>query len=218
MNTFPLAEALAADLAGAQVDPNEAQKALAYLRNKREGRALFDYLQAVVSNGSAVIRSGRTLGYYRDLLTICQRHLRPLQNDYPQLVATFAWSLRLLRYYRAVSWAAEEKAAETRGQPVAQQRPAAEGVQPISSPPATPHLPAVGEVFGGEVLAVDTQGVRVQVKNLPDTVAIGVIKTEALGGKQYQVRNIARVEVVRQRTLTSGLVVLDLKPAPKKGG
>ena len=83
MTNFRTAETLAADLAGASVDPNEAQKALAYLRSKRESKALFDYLRVVSNNGGAVIRSGRTLRYYRDLLAICQCHLR------------------LLRYYRA---------------------------------------------------------------------------------------------------------------------
>lgn len=111
-----VAEALAADLAGAGVDPNEAQKALAYLRSKRDGKALFDYLQSVVTNGGVVIRSGRTLGYYRDLQRACQRHLRPLQNDYEQMVLAFGWSLRLLRYYRVVPEAAKEKAEQQRQQ------------------------------------------------------------------------------------------------------
>ncbi|NTV63977.1 MAG: hypothetical protein HGA65_10635 [Oscillochloris sp.] len=115
------------------MDPNEAQKALAYLRSKGEGKALFSYLQAVVNNGQAVIRSGRTLGYYRDLLTICQRHLRPLQSDYKLLLATFAWSLRLLRYYRAVPWAGEEKAAERRAMPPEQRRDSLHAAQTQSA-------------------------------------------------------------------------------------
>ncbi|WP_165774577.1 hypothetical protein [Candidatus Viridilinea mediisalina] len=57
MTNFPVAEALAADLAGAGVDPNEAQKALAYLRAKRDAKRFFDYLQILVSNGHVVIRS-----------------------------------------------------------------------------------------------------------------------------------------------------------------
>ena len=73
MTHFPIAEALAADLAGAGVDPNEAQKALAYLRSRRSGKAFFDYLQAVVNNGQVVIRSRQTLDYYRVLQQACQR-------------------------------------------------------------------------------------------------------------------------------------------------
>ncbi len=148
--SLEISEALAADLAGAQVDPNEAQKALAYLRSKGQSRALFEYLQSVVNNGQAVIRSGRTLGYYRDLLAICQRHLRPLQGDYPQLLSTFAWSLRLLRYYRAVPWAGEEKVAERRAMPpelrpessqATQTQPAALASTSVTSPAApTPDM------------------------------------------------------------------------------
>ncbi len=108
MTILSIAEALAADLAGAGVDPNEAQKALAYLRSKRNGKALFEYLQAVVTNGNVVVRSGQTLNYYRDLQSACQRHLRPLQDDYQHMVLAFGWSLRLLRYYRAVPAAARE--------------------------------------------------------------------------------------------------------------
>jgi hypothetical protein len=99
---FETAHALAADLAGASIDPNEAQKVLAYARSKPgDTDALFDYLRMVVSQGGAVIRSGRTLSYYRDLEAACKQHLRPIK-DYDELLQTFGWSLRLLRYYRAV--------------------------------------------------------------------------------------------------------------------
>jgi len=202
MNTFlPLAEALAADLAGAQVDPNEAQKALAYLRSKGEGRALFSYLQAVVNDGSAVIRSRRTLGYYRDLLTICQRHLRPLQGDYPQLLATFAWTLRLLRYYRAVP-----EAANTTAEPAKPTRPTA------------PALPEVGETFTGKVLDLDDDMVMVELSGYSDTQAVGLIKSPASARPKYRVGNAARVEVLGVRTLKSGRIVVDLRPAPPKKG
>jgi hypothetical protein len=102
MTDHAIAHALASDLAEAEVDPNEAQKTLAYLRSKQESDALFDYLQAVVTNGRVVIRSNRTLGYYTDLEKACRKHLTPLKKDYPVMLQTFAWSLRLLRYYRQV--------------------------------------------------------------------------------------------------------------------
>lgn len=217
MNTFPhLAEALAADLAGAQVDPNEAQKALAYLRSKGQSRALFEYLQSVVNNGQAVIRSGRTLGYYRDLLAICQRHLRPLQGDYPQLLSTFAWSLRLLRYYRAVPWAGEEKVAEQRGLAAVSAQPTAEPDRPAR--PAAPVLPTLGDSFHGKVLDLDDDMVMVELPGFSDAQAIGVIKAPASTRPKYRVGNTARVEVLGVRTLKSGRVVVDLKPAPQKKG
>ncbi len=99
MSIFPIVEALAADLAGARVDPNEAQKVLAYLRSKKDGKLFFEYLRAINRNGGAVIRSGQTLGYYRDLLAACERHLRGMQAG--EMAQTLGWAIRLLRYYRA---------------------------------------------------------------------------------------------------------------------
>src|SRR5262245_4963828 len=100
MRSSPIAESLAADLAGARVDPNEAQKALAYLRGKRDARLFFDYLRAIVDDGRAVIRSGQTLNYYRDLLAASERRLRGMSAE--EMAQTLGWAIRLLRYYRAV--------------------------------------------------------------------------------------------------------------------
>ncbi len=94
------ASALARDLRDAQVDHNEAQKALAYLRINRDGQAYFAYLQAIVQNGRVVIRSNQTIGYYRDLLELSRRHLRNLPPE--DMTATLAWAIRLLRYYEKV--------------------------------------------------------------------------------------------------------------------
>jgi hypothetical protein len=94
------ASALARDLRDAQVDHNEAQKALAYLRINRDGQAYFAYLQAIVQNGRVVIRSNQTIGYYRNLLELSRRHLRNLPPE--DMTATLAWAIRLLRYYEKV--------------------------------------------------------------------------------------------------------------------
>jgi|GEM_PF-675648 len=94
------ASALARDLRDAQVDHNEAQKALAYLRINRDGQAYFAYLQAIVQNGRVVIRSNKTIGYYRNLLELSRRHLRNLPPE--DMTATLAWAIRLLRYYEEV--------------------------------------------------------------------------------------------------------------------
>ncbi|EFO82077.1 hypothetical protein OSCT_0076 [Oscillochloris trichoides DG-6] len=211
MTILMTAEALAADLAGAQVDPNEAQKALAYLRSKGESKALFTYLQAVVNNGSAVIRSTRTIDYYRDLLVSCQRHLRPLQNDYEQMLATFAWSLRLLRYYRAVPWASQEKATQQREQPVS-----------LANKPdpslrlAEPVLPAVGETFHAKVLELDDDVVMLELPGFSEAQAVGLIKMSVANRPKYRIGNVARVAVLGVRTLKSGRIVVDLNPAPQK--
>ena len=100
MTLIERASALARDLRDAQVDHNEAQKALAYLRINRDGQAYFAYLQAIVQNGRVVIRSNQTIGYYRDLLELSWRHLRNLPPE--DMTATLAWAIRLLRYYEKV--------------------------------------------------------------------------------------------------------------------
>ncbi len=80
--------------------------------------------------------------------------------------STFAWSLRLLRYYRAVPWASEEKAAERRRQPEAAPSPAKEPDRPVRS--AAPALPAVGDIFHAKVLDLDDDMVMVEaLRRLP---------------------------------------------------
>lgn len=154
MSIFPIAQSLAADLAGARVDPNEAQKALAYLRSRRSGKAFFSYLQAVVNNGQAVIRSRQTLDYYRALLQICERHLRPLQGDYKQMALALGWALRLLRYYRAVPEAVQEQVREQRPTPPPDRAAAPRREPPEAQTPDTKAVataddvrPATAETF-----------------------------------------------------------------------
>lgn len=212
LKDFAIAEALAADLAGGRVDANEAQKVLAYLRSKRSGRALFDYLRAINTNGRAVIRSNQTLDYYREIQSACQRHLRPLENDYEQLVQVFAWSLRLLRYYRAVPDAAAERLAAQRGE----QEQATAAAVSSTVQPRRKALPEVGDVFGGKVCDVFAEGVLIEVPGFDLEAAIGRVKPDQLGGKTYRVGDTARVEVIAVQTRKSGRAVLDCKPAPKK--
>ena len=200
--------ALAADLAGARVDINEAQKALAYLRKAKTPERFFDYLRAIVRDGRAVIRSNQTIEYYRNLQTACERHLRGM--DVAEMAQTLGWAVRLLRYYRAFPQHAPSREVGMG------QRTEAARQEPAPRPqPTAPQIPEVGDIFGGQVLAVDPQGVRVKVKNLSEDVAIGVIKADALAGKQYRVGDTARVEVIGKRTISRG-VVLDLRPAPKR--
>src|SRR4051812_41836277 len=147
-----ITQALAADLAGARVDPNEAHKALAYLRSKKDGKQFFEYLRAINQNGRAVIRSGQTLGYYRDLLAACERHLRGMEAD--EMAQTLGWAIRLLRYYRTVPEAAE---LIKQGQAPA---PRVEATPPKSTASA---LPAIGDTFTGKVVGVDETAVLITV-------------------------------------------------------
>jgi len=210
MKVFDTAEALAADLAGARVDPNEAQKALAYLRSKRDPKRFFDYLQAVVNNGQAVIRSRQTLDYYRSLQQICLRHLRGM--EYQEMAMTLGWALRLLRYYRAVPEAVLRQTAA----------PELRRVTPPPVPEPKPEtqkeglaLPAVGTIFTGEITKLDASAAVIAVEGLNDAQAIALLSADVADLRRYKVGNAARVEVVEQKTQRSGRVLLIVKPAPR---
>jgi hypothetical protein len=217
------AAALAADLAGARVDPNEAQKALAYLRSKRDDqnfddKQFFAYLRSIVQGGRVVIRSNQTLSYYRELLAACERHLRGMGKA--EMAQTLGWAIRLLRYYRVVPDAMDEVVA----QPAPTRSTHAAPSQPVAPPklaaarPAAPQLPDVGAIFTAKVLEVEERAVFVQVPGFDETKVVGVIKAEVLGGRSYRRDNAARVEVSGVRELKNGTTVVELKPAPKKDG
>jgi hypothetical protein len=208
------AKSLAADLAGARVDPNEAQKALAYLRTKKDAKQFFEYLRAINKDGRAVIRSGQTLSYYRDLLAACERHLRGMQAD--EMAQTLGWAIRLLRYYRAVPDAAEllhKQIASPVAQAVAAQPKAAELVK------SAEQLPAVGDTFVGKITAVDESAVLVAIPGFAEDKAVGVMQVAVIPGgrtERYREGNMARVEVMGLRTLKNGRVIVELKPGAKK--
>jgi hypothetical protein len=214
MELFETSSLLAADLAGAQIDPNEAQKALAYLRTKKDAKQFFEYLRAINKDGRAVIRSGQTLGYYRDLLVACERHLRGMQAD--EMAQTLGWAIRLLRYYRVVPDAAEllrEQAASPRVQAFAEPSKAAEPVK------AAEQLPAVGDTFVGKIIAVDESAVLITIPGFTEDKAVGVMQAATIPGgrtERYREGNMARVEVMGLRTLKNGRVIVELKPGAKK--
>jgi hypothetical protein len=211
MQHFDVSASLAADLAGARVDPNEAQKALAYLRSKKDGKLFFEYLRAINQNGRAVIRSGQTLGYYRDLLAACERHLRGMQAD--DMAQTLGWAIRLLRYHRMVPDAAELMQQGQAAEPQQQAKPA------TAAKPAAPQLPAVGDSFAGKITAVDESVVLIAIAGFAEDKAIGVLKAEAIADgrtDRYRVGNAARVEVTGVRALKSGRTIVELRAVAKK--
>jgi hypothetical protein len=206
---------LAADLAGARVDINEASKALAYLRRVENGDDFFAYLRAVVRDGRAVIRSNQTLEYYRNLQAACERHLRGLPAD--AMAWELGWAIRLLRYYRAfpnaeIAHAPLRPSSTTEARTAAPSQPG-----PAETPQsATPHLLVVGADFLGKVLEADESAVLVEVPGFAEDKAIGVIKADDLGGKRFAKGNMARVKVVGVRALKSGRTIVELRPSVKK--
>ncbi len=223
MKTFQTAELLAADLAGARVDHNEAQKVLAYARSQRNSKALFDYLQAVVSNGRAVIRSNQTLDYYRNLQSACLRHLRGM--DYDDLIQTLGWAIRLMRYYREFPDKAPKRAVAggdaPAPQPAAKESsdPAAAQAPPAQSSAAAPAKPAlalqVGSVFTGKVIEGDENYFVIEAPGYSKDRVIAVLKRDASTPNFVVDKDMARVEITGIRESRSGRTILDVRRAPK---
>ena len=228
MNTFQTAELLAADLSGARVDHNEAQKVLAYVRSQRSSKALFDYLQAVVSNGRAVIRSNQTFDYYRDLQNACLRHLRGM--EYEELIWTLGWAIRLMRYYREFPEKAPKRAvasgSASQPEPAAKQpsAPTPAKATPAQSSAAAPAKPAsgvalqVGSVFTGKVIEGDENYFVIEVPGYSQDRVIAVLKRDANTPKFAVGKDQARVEVTGIRESRSGRTILDVRRAAKRGG
>lgn len=213
-------ELLAADLAGAEVDPNEVEKALAFFRSVSEPKRFFDYLRTVVNNGEAVIRSRRTLGYYRDLLAACERHLRGL--DAPTARYTLGWAIRLLRYYKAVPQSERPSFGRIGG--VRESEPArnveertAPPVEqaPAPSKPVGPAIPEVGSVFTATISALDASAAVIAVPGCTAEQAIALLSADVADLRKYRLGNPARVEVIALKTQRSGRVLVIVKPGPK---
>jgi len=102
-----VADSIAQELNRDKVDVNELSKCVDVLRNlaqdKEEEGFFFEYLDAVISEGRAVVRSGRTLDYYRAIRDACRKHLTPYQDDPEAMAWILGWATRLMRYYAVES-------------------------------------------------------------------------------------------------------------------
>ncbi|WP_205703956.1 type III-B CRISPR module RAMP protein Cmr6 [Candidatus Chloroploca sp. Khr17] len=72
-----------------------------------------------------------------------------------------------------------------------------------------------GHSFAGEVSAVSDDEFQIQLPNIPFEVAIGVI-ARGPDVPNWTVRAKARVEIVRRHERPDGMVIFELKRAPKK--
>lgn len=91
---------IARELVHSQTDPNEVAKALTYLRIHQDGRSFFTLLESMVTNGRYLVRSGRTLDYYREIRRVCEKHLRSYQDKPDEMAQILGWAIRLMRYYQ----------------------------------------------------------------------------------------------------------------------
>jgi CspA family cold shock protein len=105
--TDEVAKELAYKLSRLGTDPNEVSSALATLcqmlnerKRKEIGPQFLHFLDTVVREGRAVVRSGRTLDYYRQILEVCRERLMPYLDDPEEMAYILGWTARLMRFYR----------------------------------------------------------------------------------------------------------------------
>jgi len=117
---------MAGALVRQQVDPNEVASCLTTLRRPdMDGPRFFKFLDTVVRDGRAVVRSGRTLDYYRAIEDACDYYLKPYQDDVETMAQILGWTVRLMRYYRvADKLERPPSGARPRQAPVSTGRPA----------------------------------------------------------------------------------------------
>ena len=100
------AATIARALAQRDTDPNELAKVATYLRTHLDGVQFFRLLDTMVKNGQHLVRTGRTLDYYRDIQDVCQQYLGPYRNakekKAEEMAQILGWAVRLMRYYRGV--------------------------------------------------------------------------------------------------------------------
>ena len=157
---WQLAEAIARELVNREVDVNEFQKVITYVRiqaTKPEGKAgegFFSLLDTMVRDGRYLMRSGRTMDYYRNLQSVCKQHLtgyRTATGEQGQeLVEILGWAARLMRYYNTDAGDAELVARQNQRigsqQPIeqpTQTAPAASGKPPKEKAKAEPKKPPI---------------------------------------------------------------------------
>ena len=93
-----VAENLAQTLFNSRVDPNEVASTVAFMNQQEDGATLYRYLDTVITDGQAVVRSGRTLDYYRNLLNACKKHLHGYTNQPEEMTQILGWAARLMRF------------------------------------------------------------------------------------------------------------------------
>ncbi len=113
---FEVAHDIAQQLVENETDVNEVSKALEYLILCKDTKKFFMFLRKIINNGFVVVRSNKTLDYYRNILDACNDHLKSY-NDYKDMSEILGWAIRLMRYYRVTGYSKnKEKITETKHQ------------------------------------------------------------------------------------------------------
>jgi hypothetical protein len=105
---WSIAHEIAFELVDKGTDANEVANVYAFLRQHRNREQFFILLNRLINSGRALVRSKRTLDYYRNIQDACNRHLKDI-SDIRRLAEILGWTVRLMRFYKF-------EPRETRGQ------------------------------------------------------------------------------------------------------
>jgi hypothetical protein len=99
-----IAHTMAIELVKAKTDPNELGKIYSYLKsykNREEaGKKVFIYLVTLAKNGNKIGHSKRTIEYYENISSICDRYLKDYQDNISAILEILGWAKRLIYYYK----------------------------------------------------------------------------------------------------------------------
>lgn len=102
-NLWSIAHNLAYEMHEHNVDVNEVNKVIAFMRQYHKVDDALDkfksLLQQLAYSDDAPIQSGRTRDYYEDIQECCQKHLGNISNP-NELLLILGWSRRLMYYYK----------------------------------------------------------------------------------------------------------------------
>ena len=99
--SLSVAQEIARELTKSKTDVNELAKAFTHLRTHKNGREFFKLLDTMVTDGGYLVRSGRTLDYYREIYRVCDKYLRDYRDKPDEMAEILGWAIRLMRYYAA---------------------------------------------------------------------------------------------------------------------
>lgn len=190
-NEWAFATVVSQSLVKGGMDENELRKAIAYLRTIKHkdgaGEQFFSYLTTLAKQGDRIGHSRRTKGYYEGLAEVCERFLKPYQDDAPGLDRILSWAARLMRYYKNAGPIGEIVAPEFESK---RQLEAAKARQANKA--------KVGDILDAEVKAINKGkitceflgGLRLSPKDpkrakkleIGDAVHVQVIATDGDGG------------------------------------
>lgn len=122
-SSLQMAKTIALTLVNRDTDINELAKIATYIRTHRDGAQFFRLLETMVKDGRHLVRTGRTLDYYRDLQDVCQQSLGAYRNakdsKAQEMAEILGWAVRLMRYYKGAGVAPSEQLSSKAPEPSA---------------------------------------------------------------------------------------------------